>query len=425
MQRIIYCAALIPTVAFTENVPTDVPSLPTVQRTDGLWQPVLPPTTSDSADALDRQVYAQFSNDEQRLAKEPGSAKPYVFLPHGALVGYYDDNIFLNETHPQSSMALAVEPGLAFGLGDFRAGENNFLIADYTGRWTEYFSHHAADAYEQFASLKAQLTFAKWRFNTHFKLEDLTGGNADTGNAGWQHSFDTVQTAAYEISDKDSIELQGQNLIQEYQAGADSVEWQGREFYNYHLDPKLTLGAGFAGGVLKAEGSGGQTYEQALLRLLYAPTEKLSFQFQGGPEWRQLDSGENKVTPVLDLTAAYDLRAGTKIELNGYEQNFSSGASGDQDYTATGVSLSAAQEMGTQWLVTLKGGYENNSYFYTDLRAPSPREDTFFYLNPTVAWRLTEHAKIEVFYNYRQNDSDNINRSFVGNQTGVRASFTF
>jgi hypothetical protein len=427
IPRLIYGVALLPVVAFADDAPLTVADIPAMMKTDGLWQPVLPPTSAEGADALDRRVYSQFDNDDAQLAHEPGSSKSYSILPHGSLISYYDDNINLTQTHRESDGALAVEPGLAFGLGDFPVGENNYLTADYTGRWTSYLQHSSADSYEQFATFQAQLVLAEWKFNTNFRFLDLDDADIDSGSRNSRQIFDTVQVARYEVSEKDFIELQGQNVVRDYQVGPGSVEWQGRGFYNYHWDPKLTLGGGFAGGVLNVNGSSGQTYEQALLRSLYDPTEKISTQTQGGLELRQLGNGEDRFTPVFDLNCGYRPRAGTVLDLNGYRRIVGSSSSSLEtlDYTATGIALSAAQELGVTWLVTLKGGYENNSYFYTDIGAGSPRKDNFFYVNPAVEFRFTRDAKIELFYNYRENDSDRSSHGFTDNETGLRASFSY
>jgi hypothetical protein len=346
-------------------------------------------------------------------------------VPHVAVASYYDDNVALSRDNRQGAFAFATEPGAAFGLGGFRTGEGNFLTADYTGRLTAYLNDSSADAFEQFATIHGQLVFAKWRFNTNFRLLDLNGGNIDSGNAGWHRIYDTEQVATYEMSEKQYLEFQAENVVRDYQTGPGSVEWQGRGLYNYRLDPKLTLGGGFAGGVLDVDGNGSQTYEQALLRVLYDPTEKLSFQELGGLEIRQLPNGEDKAIPVLDLRCDYFPREGTTLELTGYSKTYSSSDDGEEDYTATGVGLSLAQDLGISWRVILKGGYENNSYFYTTVQGPSPRTDNFFYINPSVQFRVSAYAKIELFYNFRQNDSNNYPRAFTDNQTGVRAVFTF
>ncbi len=412
-------------MALAQDATPSAADLQAVQKTDGLWQPILPPTSADGADVLDRRLYSEFANDEAHIANEPGSSKPYAILPHVAAVSYYDDNISLSDTNRQGALAFAVEPGVVLGLGDFRTEQGNFLMADYTGRWTSYLNHSSADAYEQFATVRAQLALAKWKFNTNFRFLDLNDVDIDSGTRTWRLIYDTVQVASYEISEKDFVELQGQNVIRDYQTGPGSVEWQGRGLYNYRLDPKLMLGAGFAGGTLNVEDSTGQTYQQVLLRSLYDATEKVSIQLQGGLELRQLGSGEDKVTPVMDLTGEYRPHPGTKFDLTGYSRNLSSSTSGNLDYTAKGVSLSVAQELGFSWLATLKGGYENNSYFYTDIRAASPREDNFYYINPAIQFRFTDHAKIELFYNFRQNESDNSVYAFTDNQTGIRFSFTY
>jgi hypothetical protein len=396
-----------------------------MMNTDGLWQPVRPPTSAEGADALDRRVYSQFDNDQVELATEPGSSKSYALLPHGAVTGFYDDNIALTQDHREGDLGFAAEPGFAFGLGDFRAGENNFLIADYTGRWTSYLDHSSADGYQQFATVRAQLALAQWQFNTNFRFLDLDNADIDSGERTSRQIYDTAQVARCEISEKDFVELQGQNVVRDYQLGTNSVEWQGRGLYNYRWDPKLTVGGGVAAGALEVEGSSGQTYEQALGRVLYDPTEKVSFQGQGGLEVRQLESGKDNVTPVMDLNGSYRPGLRTTIDLSGYRRVVGSSSIGSQDYTATGVGLAVGQEWGINWLATLKGGYQNSSYFSTDVSSLAPRADNFFYLNPTVQFRLAEHAKLELFYNYRQNSSNNSVRSFSDNQTGLRASFTY
>jgi len=426
IHRLICFVALLPVLAFADDEPPTATDIPFMMNTDGLRHPVLPPTSAEGADALDREVYSQFANDELHLANGPGSSRFYALMPHGGIVSYYDDNINLSHTHQQSDLALAVEPGLAFGLGDFQTEQSNFLIVDYTGRWTSYLDHTSADAYEQFATLRAQFVTAKWKFNTNFQFFDLNDVDIDSGARTSRQIYDTVQVASYELSEKDFVELQGQNTVRDYQIGAGSVEWQGRGFYNYRWDPKLTLGGGVAGGLLDIDGSQGQTYEQVLLRGHYDPTPKVSIQTQAGLEVRQLASGGDKVTPVFDLDCDYRARAGTVIDLNAYRRIVGSNSLVNQDYTATGVGVSVAQEMGINWLATLKGGYENNSYFaISSESAFAAREDNFFYISPTLQYRLNDHAKVALFYNYRQNQSNNSDRSFGDNQTGLRATFTY
>lgn len=425
INRIISCFALSPIVALAQDITPLGADDQATQKLDALWQPILPPTSGDGADALDRRVYSDFANDEAHIANEPGSSKSYAILPHFAAANYYDDNISLSDTNRQSALVFALEPGMAFGLGDFRAEQSNFLIADYTGRWASYLNHQSADAYEQFATVRAQLALARWKFNTNFRFLDLNDVDIDSGTRTWRLIYETAQVATYELSEKDFLELQGENVIRDYQTGPGSVEWQGRGLYNYRLDPKLTLGGGFAVGTLDVEDSERQNYEQGLLRALYEATEKCSVQIQGGLELRQLGSGEDKLTPVMELNAEYRPQSATTIDLTGYCRNLSSSVSGDLDYTATGVGLSVAHEFGFSWLAILKGGYENNSYFYADIRAASPREDNFIYVNPTIQFRFNDHAKIELFYNFRKNESDNQDRAFTDNQIGIRASFSY
>jgi hypothetical protein len=59
------------------------------------------------------------------------------------------------------------------------------------------------------------------------------------------------------------------------------------------------------------------------------------------------------------------------------------------------------------------------------MSAASPRDDGFFYINPSVQLRINDYSKIELFYNHRENDSNNSSRDFADNQIGIRASLTY
>jgi hypothetical protein len=53
------------------------------------------------------------------------------------------------------------------------------------------------------------------------------------------------------------------------------------------------------------------------------------------------------------------------------------------------------------------------------------RDDNFFFIRPAVEFRIRERALVELFYEYRRNDSSFQEFEFANNRIGVRVGFTF
>src|SRR5205823_4953526 len=128
--------------------------------------------------------------------------------------------------------------------------------------------------------------------------------------------YRTTTRAKYDLGDKTYLDADLQNRVADYVTHLSSTEWQTHFWFNYNWTQKVTVGTGISGGVLDVELSGEQTYEQALTRVTYAGTEKLSIEADGGVEFRQTNDNSNIVTPVFMLTATYRPFEATQLKLS-------------------------------------------------------------------------------------------------------------
>jgi hypothetical protein len=393
-----------------------------------LAQPILPPTTGDAADALDRQIYAV----EQEGAGEFGSApvaessKAYAVSLHGAALAEYDDNVFSTKDDKKGDLVLAAEPGVTLGLGDFRTREDNYLSVDYTGLYSAYLDYAKRDSYQQFAGLDGQYVLGHLTLNTRFLFLDLFSGDSDAGGVLRRRVYETTQMAGYEIDAKQHLDFKIENIIHDYDLGLNSTEWNGRGFYDYQWDPKLTLGFGGQIGVLDVQTLSSQPYEQPLLHLVYAPSQKLALEASGGAEFRQLPGGRERTTPVFEMTANYTSLSGLTVSADAYRRVAASSSLTQEDFTATGVDLGFAKDLGRQFVARVGGGYEHNDYFYAGRPVSDPRHDNFFFLTPSIEYHFNEHVLVSLFYNYRENESSlGSALEFTNNQVGLRARVQF
>jgi len=73
----------------------------------------------------------------------------------------------------------------------------------------------------------------------------------------------------------------------------------------------------------------------------------------------------------------------------------------------------------------LAGGYENSDYIATDRDVSAPRNDNYWFIEPSVDVLIIRWLSAGVYYLYRE-DSSNIDLfSFYDNQVGVRATVRF
>jgi hypothetical protein len=257
----------------------------------------------------------------------------------------------------------------------------------------------------------------------------LAGPNRDIGARVNSEIYATGLKASYNLSDKTSLELDGGATFVHYQSQIGSKEFVNHDWLNYNLTPKVTVSVGGAFGVLQPDSGGSQPYQQALFRVQFASTAKLTFNGNAGVEFREFSGsgGGTRITPVFGLSANYALSPGTQFNLNGARNVTNSSSISGDNYTATRISGDISQHLIGDFYMGLEGGYENDAYSQATATSTGKgqREDNYFFVRPSVTYHLKDWANISVSYFYRDNNSNIPNKAFRNNQVWVEVRFGF
>ena len=169
-----------------------------------------------------------------------------------------------------------------------------------------------------------------------------------------------------------------------------------------------------------------QAFEQVNLRLNYEVTAKLGLYASGGVEFRQFDGDRSTyVTPVFELGVSYYPFEGTTFTLAAGRRIYNSGFEPGQDFTNTYVVGRLQQRLLHRLYLGLAVGYENADYFAADDNVNAPRNDDYWFIEPSLDVLITRWLSAGVYYLHREDNSNADFFSFDDNQVGVRATVRF
>jgi hypothetical protein len=185
------------------------------------------------------------------------------------------------------------------------------------------------------------------------------------------------------------------------------------------------VGVGITLGYLDVENSGGQFYQQGLLRARYRATEKINLSVNGGMEVREVEEGDrNRVTPVFGLALTYTPFEQTVFSVEGSRRVENSASTSGVNVEYTGVTLNARQRFGGHYYLGASAGYQ--AARYVELTGDgSQRSDEVFNVQPYVRIDLSKTAAVEVGYLF-QHDSSTLERfSFRQSEAFVHLNLFF
>jgi hypothetical protein len=341
------------------------------------------------------------------------------------LAGYYDDNIY-------------IQPGSVGRTGDFiydvvpfvsynsarNTGVDNSVQITYAPGFVFYLNHSGNDTFEQNGSFVYGYHGSRCDLIVSQQYASVQNSAPDEGDLVKVHEYETVLNFDYTIGAKLSATVRAQQDINDYDQGFSSTQWSGSVYLNYEIMPKTTVGLGVVGGAADLEGPN-QTFEQVNGRVVYTPTEKLSFNATAGGELRQTQGySESTLTPVFSGGFSYVPWDDTSVTINAYRAyNYSAKYFG-QDYLATGASFSFTQGFRQKLWATLSGSYENAHY--EDNLADESNDIDYNYFTVRVAldYQANDWWSFGAYYQYRRNISAEIN-GFVDDQVGCQVRFTY
>jgi hypothetical protein len=354
--------------------------------------------------------------------------------------GVWDDNIFISHTNRVSDYYFAIEPEITIGFGDIEGRSRAYLRLDYMPSAILFVNHSDEDAFNQLIHLEGGYTFGRLRLSLAQDVAllesanlnsifDTTGlwANTDASAPTRVNIFNTRLRANYELTGKLSLQGEFDSSIYFYPNHISSYIVSGGLYIYYNWLPKVSVGVGGTFGYDWVDDpTTDQTFEQVNARLNYAVTSKFNLYASGGVEFRQFDGNRGGyTTPVFEVGAIYHPFEGTTLTLAAGRRIYNSGFLADQDFANTYVVARFQQRLFQRVYFGLAGGYENSNYFPAVRNLSAPRDDDYWFIEPSVDVLITRWLSTGVYYLHRQDSSSESFFSFYDNQVGVRATLRF
>lgn len=359
------------------------------------------------------------------ITDDSAKDKRFKITPHISVGLRYDSNIFVDDENSKGDLILTVAPGVSVRYGSSQSTLE--LFADYTAGANFFSDETSLDGIDHFFRLGLTSRLNKLTVGFRVGVELVDGSDVEAGERVKRTNYYAGFTTEYQISEKTSVEFNGDYRLSDYNALLDSDETRAQIFLNYLLLPKVRVGVGGTLGFLDVDGSPGQTYEQALLRATYTISGRLTLNGNVGAEFRQFGGErDDLVTPVFGAGFAWTPFDGTMITVDGRRRIYGSASLGRQDYAATGGVVNLRQRFLSDFFFSLALGYEHASYFETVDGVNADREDNYFYIRPGLQWQIRDRWTMGIFYTYSENLSDGEgSNSFSRDQIGLQTSIAF
>jgi hypothetical protein len=258
---------------------------------------------------------------------------------------------------------------------------------------------------------------------------DTTGlwANTDANAPERMNIFYTRLRAQYDLTGKVFLQGEFDSPTYFYPDHISDYTVSGGLYIYYSWLPKVSVGVGGTFGYNWVDDpTPNQSFEQVNLRLNYEVTAKLGLYASGGVEFRQFNGNRNTYdTPVFEVGLTYYPFDGSTFTLAAGRRIYNSGFEPNQDFANTYVVGRFQQRLFHRLYFGLGGGYENSDYFAARDNIDAPRNDNYWFIEPSLDVLITRWLSAGVYYLHREDSSNDDFFSFDDNQVGVRATVRF
>lgn len=355
----------------------------------------------------------------------------------------YDDNINLSHDTRISDFYTSIEPSVMVGFGDTEARVENYIRLDYLPAVFIFADHDENNSVQHVAKLDGQYRINRLTLNfsqmvqimdgVDVQAQDTGGGldqqvNLDVAGRTRFNIYTTHGNLAYYLTGKTFLSAGADYTATHYTSLISSEVFSGNFFLNYNYSPKFVIGVGGTAGADRVDDPNpDQTFEQANVRVSYQATGKIDFAASAGVEFRHFDGDmrDEEISPVFEIGVNYLPFDGTRISLTANRRNLNSAVLVAQNYAVTNLSVGVQQRLLQRFFLGLNAGYENSDYYSTVSNSNSSRKDDYFFVQPSVAVRVTRFWTVGAYYLHRANNSSLDAFSFHDNQVGLRSTLEF
>jgi hypothetical protein len=387
--------------------------------------------------------YGGFSTKNVAVGAEgPPSSEPRRFHYGLQLTvrGVWDDNIFISHTDRISDYYFAIEPLLTVGVGDIAGRSRSYLRLDYMPSAILFVDHSDQDAFNQLIHLEGGYSTGRLRLSLYQDIAllesanlssiiDTTGlwANLDASAPTRINIFDTRVIADYDLTGKLYLQGEFDSYIYFYPGNISDYTVSGGLYLYYNWLPKVSVGVGGTFGYNWVDNpTPNQSFEQINARLNYQATAKLGVYASAGAEFRQFDGNRGTyTTPVFEVGVVHHPFDGSTITLAAGRRIYNSGFLPNQNFADTYVVGRFQQRLFHRLYFGLGVGYENSDYFAAANNVSAPRNDNYWFIEPSLDVLITRWLSAGVYYLHRDDSSNVSSFSFYDNQVGVRATLRF
>lgn len=414
-----------------------------------LAEPVTLPQVGVAIEPVEGGEAALTGEGASEVASITEAAEPAVARTlrlHTSVGAIYDDNIYQTADEAEGDTLFLLGAGLTWTP---RLTEQNSFTLGYTATAFQYLDNtEAGGDVNHEARIETKTLWGETTVSGSFGYRHLAGTDVTyVGGSGPsvpltsspedrglspQQTRDLVSLEAglsRPVAGKTSLTAGVRYSASLYEDDLPSTDdLSGRVGVGYLAGARTTVGvSGVVGRTGGDEGALEETYEQALLTASYDATEKLDFSASGGADFRQadLEGGDDRADFVFSLMARYQWRERTGFYLNSGRNTQGSAILPGAADTRTTVYLGMNQRLGERWTLDLACGYDFSDYQNPLDGYASVREEDFFIGRGSLNYQPRANWFMGVFYEYRNNDSNEEIFTYEGNRIGLQVAISF
>jgi hypothetical protein len=341
---------------------------------------------------------------------------------------FFDSNIFLSNTNEQSDWVNQLRPGIELFTNQSPLNAEHYFEFGYSPEFILFLDNDEENTINHFANALYRYNARKGFLEASHDFALVEAADRDVGNRTAINRHHSKILGEYTITDKLGFMGDAAQVLRYYDNQNDRHSWHVGGFLMYQIFPKTKVGVGTKIGWLDIQNSPNQTYQQALGRIIWEPSSKVTLDARFGADFRDFHQGNargDRTSPAGSLEAIWRPFAKTAMSLMGYYNVEGSSAINNSNFDVVGFQAKIRQNVSDKVAVLLLGGYENADYYSTLQGFTSNREDDYFFIRGSVLWQPCDWVSVEPFYRYSNNDSSLTFNAFDRHQAGIQATFEY
>jgi hypothetical protein len=353
-----------------------------------------------------------------------------------------DDNLRTGTGQNQSKIGdtyYNVTPAVLLQYGTHE-GQRGYASLVYSPTIVRFLHQSSQDSDNQNVALNLQYPFQRLSLDLTETYTQTSGLNTDSDTRTTQTTNLASVGGSYEIDDK----LYASSHVQETDSSYTGSSGQGpagglgdqttsvNNSISYRLAEKITLSPSVNVGWDRPQAAIKNRFEQVIMGLTYAPTQKLSLFGQGGAQFTHYDQAGDVTDPIFSAGIGYTPFDSTILTLSGSQSVHAStaeiGQAGAlQSVVDTGVGVSLTQRIVQRFFLNLGFNYD-----HTDTQADGSNQgggitfsqDIFTYRS-SLSYAPSLWSTVAIYYQYSSNESNSPGSTYHDNQMGITISAQF